>query len=507
MSVTLTKPRSSGVLFAAGLCAGMAVLGGVWLARERIVREPSAIGSPAGSEPAKTAENQEAAPRRPENTVVLSEEKIRAIGVRLEKARVERLHADVVVSGMFEYDTNRKVNIQSRVPGIVRTVSVGLGSRVKTGQPLIVLDSPDAGTARLEVQRRLRDLANARFAAEWRSAVAANVGELLKELAKGTSAPKIEQIFAGKDLGSNRSALLSAYADWEIARHEEEVADKLVVAKIYGEHKALYATHTREGLQAKYEGLREQARFDAQQQKLLADQQVKNAEASLLDARQRLRLLGVPGDPDTIDLEKIGGTELAAYSILAPFDGTIVMRAAVESQRVEPIDALFTLVDLSKIRVVANIPESDIAVLSNLNERSVRVTAKALPDRVFEAKVLDVSKEVDQKTRTVRLLAEIDNREGTLRANMFARVRLEGPKLPASLTVPVSAIVEIDGKTGVFVPGKEARSFSFHPILVGDEAEGRRIVEGGLRKNAVVVSAGGFMLKSELILQNEPEED
>ena len=79
--------------------------------------------------------------------------------------------------------------------------------------------------------------------------------------------------------------------------------------------------------------------------------------------------------------------------------------------------------------------------------------------------------------------------------------------MPSSLTVPASAIVEIDGKTGVFIPGKEPRSFTFHPLKVGAEAGGRRIVVAGLKENAPVAADGAFQLKSELVLQNEPEEE
>ena len=56
------------------------------------------------------------------------------------------------------------------------------------------------------------------------------------------------------------------------------------------------AKHTREGAQAKFEAAVEQARFDANQQSLLADQKVRKAEAAVIDAAQRLRILGVPED-------------------------------------------------------------------------------------------------------------------------------------------------------------------------------------------------------------------
>jgi multidrug efflux pump subunit AcrA (membrane-fusion protein) len=78
----------------------------------------------------------------------------------------------------------------------------------------------------------------------------------------------------------------------------------------------------------------------------------------------------------------------------------------------------------------------------------------------------------------------------------------------AALTVPSAAVVEIEGRKGVFVPsGDDGRTFTFHPVKTGREAEGRQVVLSGLEPGQTVVTRGAFTLKSELILQNETEED
>ena len=82
--------------------------------------------------------------------------------------------------------------------------------------------------------------------------------------------------------------------------HENEKTSGLYRQKIVGEHPAFLAKHTEEAAQAKFEAALEQVRFDANQQKLIADQQVKNAEAAVIDAAQRLRILGVAEDIDDL---------------------------------------------------------------------------------------------------------------------------------------------------------------------------------------------------------------
>jgi multidrug efflux pump subunit AcrA (membrane-fusion protein) len=81
------------------------------------------------------------------------------------------------------------------------------------------------------------------------------------------------------------------------------------------------------------------------------------------------------------------------------------------------------------------------------------------------------------------------------------------PEKVAAVTVSAGSVVEIEGRAGVFRPDKEARMYEFHPVVAGRDVEGRRIIESGLKEGDQVVVNGAFVLKSELVLQNEKEED
>ena len=69
-----------------------------------------------------------------------------------------------------------------------------------------------------------------------------------------TRAEAIEKGFAGRNLGAYRGMLLQAFADYEIAVHEEEKNIDLRSKNIVGEHPVVVAQHTREGMQAKLTG-------------------------------------------------------------------------------------------------------------------------------------------------------------------------------------------------------------------------------------------------------------
>jgi RND family efflux transporter MFP subunit len=171
-------------------------------------------------------------------------------------------------------------------------------------------------------------------------------------------------------------------------------------------------------------------------------------------------------------------------------------------------DSLFTLADLATVWVTANIHESEFALLPELGASKIRFTAAAYPGRTFEARLLSVGSTVDPATRTVQLLAETPNPGGLLKLGMFVRIVLDSKATEDALTVPSGAIVEVDGRKGVFVPaGKEARTFAFRPVGLGRETGNRQVVTSGLAKGDPVVASGAFFLKSEMVLQNETGED
>jgi multidrug efflux pump subunit AcrA (membrane-fusion protein) len=138
------------------------------------------------------------------------------------------------------------------------------------------------------------------------------------------------------------------------------------------------------------------------------------------------------------------------------------------------------------------------------------VTATAYPDRTFEARLLSIGAVVDPMTRTVAILADTPNPDDMLKLGMFVRIILDSATSEELLTVPVAAVVEIEDQKGVFLPagdGKEGHTYTFRPVKPGRVGGERQVIVSGLANDEPVVSRGAFFLKSELILQNETEED
>ncbi len=504
-----------------GMAVALAVFGGHlamdFSAARRGLENLSVRG---GQDPSGGPAPPSSVPRNGTTTLSVSDSKLKLAQITTTTVRRDVLPIELAVTGLVDVNADRQIQIRPRATGVVREVHVVVGQNVRRGEPLVTLDSPEIGTARLNLRAKQRELSTSRIEAEWKSQIAANVALLIPEIRKGTDPGAIEREFADKPMGTYGGTLRQAYAEFDIAAHEEEKASLLRNQEIQGEHPAVVAKHMREGLQAKLDGAIDQIRFEAGQEKRLAEQRLRRAESEVVDAAQRLRILGVSEDirellkHADIANDVAVDEDVTIYRILSPFDGTVIRKDAVTSQRAEPTDILFTVADLSKVWVTANITESDVANLPRIKGGEIRLSATAYGSRVFPAKLLSVGALVDPRTRTVPLLAETENPDGALRPGMFVRILLDSPTTERVLIVPHSSVVEIEGKSGVFVPvapegngPRDHREFAFRPIEVGRELGDRVTVERGLKEGETLVATGAYILKSELILQNEPEED
>jgi membrane fusion protein, heavy metal efflux system len=533
-----------------GMCLCLAASLG-YIAYDRLLASPPTAGSKASLPPPQQDGAAKPAQHPPGKltTVTLDETKYAVAKIKLDPVRVDRIATGVSVVGQFQANSDKQVAVRPWATGIIREVRARLGQKVNRGDPLVILDSPEIGTARLNLRSKQRELSTARFEGRWKSEIAANVALLIPELRKGiserrsavsdddehvetpprhlakpapaifsysTDARLIEKQFAGKHLGTYRATLLQAYAEFDIATHEEQKQAYLRSKDIVGEHPALVARHTREKIQAQLEAAIEQVQFDSAQEERLAVQGVRLAEAAVIDAGQRLRILGVAEDiQKLLDQADLANTiardeDVTFYRIAAPFDGTIIKKDAAFSQKADLNDVLFVVADLRSVWVTANVTESDVEKLPKLKDGSFRMSATAYPGREFSARLLSVGATVDPQTRTLPVLAQADNAEDLFKLGMFVRIHLDSSAVESVLTVPAAAAVEIDGQSVVFVPVKnspENRSFSPRPVELGPQTGDRLVVKAGLNDGDQVVSSGGFMLKFELVLQNQADEE
>lgn len=218
--------------------------------------------------------------------------------------------------------------------------------------------------------------------------------------------------------------------------------------------------------------------------------ELTQSRAELNAAQGQLRVLGMSAA--AIERLASSGTITSVSHIVATVGGTVIERKVTEGQVVQPADAVALIADLSRVWVIADIPEQS-AGLVNVGE-TVVVEVPALPDRRIEGRLTFVSPVVNPETRTVRARLDLDNPERRYKPAMLASVMIKG-KHEKRVTVPADAIVRDDNRDYVFVPA--SGGYRLQAVTLGEEYDGHRVVLSGLRADEQVVVGGAFHLNNE----------
>lgn len=218
---------------------------------------------------------------------------------------------------------------------------------------------------------------------------------------------------------------------------------------------------------------------------------------SLFDAaRQRLLLWDLSADQIQQVLET--GEPIHSITLNAPASGFILVRSAFPNQKVTPDSDLYTIADLSRIWIMADVFESDIAGVSVGSQAYLSFPYPGAPP--VGARVTYIQPQVDPTTRTVKVRLEAANASVSLKPEMFVNVEfgLAGAK---RLTVPADAVLDTGDRQTVFVDlgdgYLEPRS-----VVAGERSGERIVIISGLQPGERVVASGTFLLDSESQLKS-----
>jgi len=215
------------------------------------------------------------------------------------------------------------------------------------------------------------------------------------------------------------------------------------------------------------------------------------AETTLSAVRNRLSILG-KSPAEIAALERNQAISPVA-TLSAPIAGVVVDRQVGPGQYVQAGSATpqFTIADTSSVWLLANVRESDAALVRP--GQSVEVRVPAYPLRVFKARLTFVSAVVDPITHRLPVRAEIGNREGALKPEMFANFRILTSDASESPAVPQNAVVYEGAAAHVWVIGADGL-LSFRSIRTGRSNDGLVEVLDGLKPGENVVTRGGLFI-------------
>ncbi|GEP03400.1 efflux RND transporter periplasmic adaptor subunit [Methylobacterium oxalidis] len=208
--------------------------------------------------------------------------------------------------------------------------------------------------------------------------------------------------------------------------------------------------------------------------------------------RRRLENLAIP--PEVID--EIERTRKVPPSIVwsSPRDGVVVERNVSDGMKAKSGDVLFRIVDHTRVWVLADVTERDLAGVAEGQKATVRV--RAFPDRTFAGTVTRIYPHLNMETRTARLRIELPNPDGALRPSMYADVEIATGADKPVVAVPDDAVIDTGERQVVLIDRGEGR---FEPKAVKLGLRGRGYVEvhDGVSAGDRVVTAANFLIDAE----------
>lgn len=317
--------------------------------------------------------------------------------------------AALTLAGRVTYGEDRFSRISSPLQGRVVEVRAKLGERVKAGDILLVIDSPDISAAYSEYVKEASELE-----------YATRAYELAKDLYENKALPQ-------KDLKQAENDLIKARA--EFRRGKERLLSLRVP--------------------------------QAELEKPLAEQKITSR-----------------------------------FDMKSPLTGTVVERNVTPGQSVsgDPTLVLFTVADLDKLQVVADLYERDLDLVKM--GQVAAVTVESYPGMSFPAVLSAVGDVVDPTSRTIKVRAMVDNESHKLKPEMFARLNIDVGDTTQFISVPREAVLEMDGKEFVYVVEAGNRHVK-RPVKTATASSDQVRILEGLTPGERVVTKGAVLIKGQ----------
>ena len=181
---------------------------------------------------------------------------------------------------------------------------------------------------------------------------------------------------------------------------------------------------------------------------------------------------------------------MAKATVRAPFSGRIGLRYISEGSYVTPSTPIATLVNTDQLKITFSVPEKYSSQVKLKNQISFTTSNSA---EEYSALIYAIEPQVDLATRTLKMRATTDNREGKLIPGTFANVFLPLATVENALMVPAEALIPIQNGKKIFV----ARNGVAKEIEVNTGARTVKDVQvlSGLKAGDTILTSGVMVLK------------
>lgn len=227
---------------------------------------------------------------------------------------------------------------------------------------------------------------------------------------------------------------------------------------------------------------------NAQSERELRRSEFEKARSELQSRQARIQTIEADLIAATAEVERLQ-EDLADTLVRAPFNGVIGERFVEIGDQVAPGQRLFTVLEISWVKVIARIPSEFIGQIET--GMHAEVTARAYPDTIFNGVAIHVYPEADPKNRTFAVEVKVNNQlKPMIMPGMFARVRFPITRLDQVLMVPRDALLEDGRGNYVYVVDRSAKTARRRDLVIGDLRPEEALVRTGLSAGETIVVRG-----------------
>jgi membrane fusion protein, heavy metal efflux system len=327
--------------------------------------------------------------------------------VRVYTIVPSKYHKAIATNGVVDFDNDQATSVLAPFSGPVSRLLVSLGARVKKGDALAAIDSPDYAAA----------------------------------------------------IGAYRKALATANTNRRLADADKDLVEHNGVSR-------------REAAQAETDAA--------------------NAEADRDAALQAVVALNVSAE-NIMDIQEGRPIARPEALIRTPIAGTVVERhitpGALLAAGTTPC---FTVADLSRVWVMAQVFGSDLAAVSVGDSAEVETGNGSSK---FVGKVDNIAALVDPDTRSVVVRVVVQNPGDLLKKQMYVRVLIQARQESTGLLVPVSSILRDDENLPFVYLVQPDGSFARRRVTLSYRADDQYDIADGLKSGDQIVVDGGLFLQ------------
>jgi membrane fusion protein, heavy metal efflux system len=209
------------------------------------------------------------------------------------------------------------------------------------------------------------------------------------------------------------------------------------------------------------------------------ERRVHEAEIRLTAAREALAGYG-------------GSAAGGRVVVRSPVAGVVAERSVTPGGRVDAGAPLFTVVDPSVVWLRVNVPAAQSALLAG--NAGAEFTVEGSPRRYTAARTVSVGGVIDSLSRTLPVLFEVRNPDGSLKVGAIAKAAVRTGQRQSGVVIPAAAVLDEDGRPIVYVQ-PEGERFEKREVTVAGREGDRVVVSSGLKAGERVVTGAAYQVR------------